>query len=198
MPNISSQTGYLGSLFSQNMGKQNRLFDQNNQSLNWITGSTGDPTSSPLYKSFLTKAREATTNSYDTAIMNTRANAASRGFGYASPNENTAELGVRGTEAGALSGAPATALNQTMPYNMSALQLRAGEAGTFGSEGLTEEGLANQDMMTQYQQQQQNKRQLFSSLSSLAGLGLQSFGGSIFPSAPTGGTGAEADYDEWG
>jgi hypothetical protein len=160
--------GILSAQSNQNFTHQNKLFDQNNKGLDWITGPTGDPTQSPLYSSFLTKARENVSNTYDKAVMNSRANAGSRGFGYASPMEQTGELGVRSQEAGALSGAPATALQETMPYNMEAMNMRSGEAKVFGDEAMGQEDMWNSDIMEHWKQKQENKRKLYSSIAKVA------------------------------
>lgn len=164
--------GKLGAQSDQNFTHQDELFSQNNAGENWITGSTGDPTKSPLYSSFLTKARENVSNTYDKAVMNSRAGANSRGFGYASPMEQTGEVGLRGAEAGQLSGAPATALQETMPYDMEAMNMRQDEAKTFGNEAMGQEGMWNSDIMTHWMEQQKNKRQLYQSLGKLAGVAL--------------------------
>lgn len=142
------------------------LFDSTNKTLDYFTGAGGgDPSQSPLYKSFLTKSKEATSNAYDQAIMNSRSNAAGRGFGYASPNEETGELGIRGAEAGALSAAPATALQETVPYTLQATSQNLQEGQQLTSSSNNDLNNVNKLAL----QQNQNKLGMINSLSTLAG-----------------------------
>lgn len=187
---LPGAAGYLGWSGRAAANQMNNQFGQMNEGLDWITGGSGGPTSSPLYQSFLTKSRSAIGNSYDNAIINARANASSRGFGYASPNEGEAEAGIRGQEASQLGQAPSTALQETMPYEMEAEGLRLGEANTQENLASNEFNMYNQDENQIYQQQQQNKRQLYSSLATLAGTILggpigADIGASLFPSQNT-------------
>lgn len=96
--------------------------------------ASGNPQDSPLYKSLLSSARGAIGNSYDRAIANTRSSAASRGFGYSSPNEEGAEAGVRSEEAGALSAAPSTALQETIAPELAAAGIDTTQAGMFAGQ----------------------------------------------------------------
>lgn len=186
---LKDVAGYLGSVGMQKYGAQSKLFNANDKGLDWITGPDGDPTSSPLYKSFLTKSRSSIGNSYDNAVMNSRANAASRGFGYASPNTAQAEVGLRGSEASEMGAAPTRALQATMPYDMQALGIRADEGKTLGAEGTELLGMYNQDETKRYETSVANKRALYKSLATIAGTALGGPIGGMLASKIAGGGG---------
>lgn len=162
---LGQQVGENKYFAQQDRGKAQDLFDKNAGTYDFITGADGDPTKGKLYNSFLTKARESTTNAYDRAVSNMRTTAAGRGFGYASPNTSTAELGIRAQQAGELSGAPATALQETMPYELEATGQRNSEAQQWNTQAGQYAGLQN----TAAIQQAANKSKMFSSLAGLAG-----------------------------
>lgn len=162
---LAQQVGEDKFFSQQDRNKAQSLFDKNAGTYDFITGPNGDPTKGKLYSSFLTKARESTTNAYDKAVMNSRTSAAGRGFGYASPNASGAELGIRAQEAGSLSGAPATALQETMPYQLEATSQRNQEAGQWNTQAGQYAGFENDAA----KQQAANKSKMFSSLAGLAG-----------------------------
>lgn len=148
------------------INNRRKLFDSTNNSLDYFTGAGGgDPTKSPLYQSFLTKGRESISNTYDNAIMDARGKASSRGFGYASPNEQTSELGIRSQEAGALNQAPATALQETVPYTLQATGQELEEGSQLTSSSNNDLNNVNKLAL----QQNQNKMGMINSLSTLAG-----------------------------
>lgn len=166
---LAPQVNQDAALMQGGINNRRSLFDSTNNTLDYFTGAGGgDPTKSPLYQSFLTKSREATSNTYDQAVMNARGTAASRGFGYASPNEQTSELGIRAGEAGALSAAPATALQETVPYTLAATgqELQEGQELT----STINNSQNNTDKLAV--QQNQNKLSMLSSLAALAGTAL--------------------------
>lgn len=101
---------------------------------------SGAPNDSPLYHALLSQSREAIGNSYDSAVRNTKANAASRGFGYASPNVEGTEEGVRAQEAGEMAGAPAKAMEGAIAPELAAAGLKAGEASMYSGAGTSAEG----------------------------------------------------------
>lgn len=162
---VSSTGSDIKNIQQSSLKKSQGLISANDPFLNWETGNAGDPTKSPMYSSFLTGAKEAITNSYDNAVTGARANASSRGFGYASPNEAGMETQIGGQEAGAMAGAPKAALDSTISHEMAAEQLRAQEAQ--GLEGVTTATFGPETDLTK--QRSANKNQLYSSLSSLAG-----------------------------
>lgn len=139
--NMSEMEGLFAAHMAGETKRRNQLIDSTKPGLNWLTG-TGDPTESPLYSSLLSKSRESISNSYDNAVMGSRASAHERGFGYESPASQAGELGVRAQEAGALSSAPREALLGTIQPMMQAQQLRTEQASQYRpvnwASGMTE------------------------------------------------------------
>lgn len=100
--------------------------------------ASGNPQDSPLYKSLLSSARSSIGNSYDQAVSNVRASAASRGFGYSDPSEQGMEAGTRAQEAGALSAAPSTALQETIAPELQAAGIDTTQAGMFAGQSASD------------------------------------------------------------
>lgn len=195
---LGQQTGENKFFAQQDRNKAQGLFDKNAGTYDYITGPGGDPTKGGLYSSFLTKAREATTNAYDRAVSNARSSAAGRGFGYASPNVAGTEMGIRAHQAGELSGAPATALQETMPFALEATGQRNSEAGQWNTQASTYAGLQEHAA----EAEAANKSKLFSSLAGLAGTVLGGpiggmIGKKLFPGESGGDGGPNGGGDDW-
>lgn len=163
---LQPQVNQTAQSFTGAQANRRKLFDSTNKTLDYFTGAGGgDPSESPLYKSFLTKSREQIGNTYDQAVMDARSNAQSRGFGYASPNERMGEEGIRATEAGTLSAAPSTALQQTVPFTLAATGQNLEEGSQLTSTMNNSQSQLNKLAL----QQSQNKLGMINSLSTLAG-----------------------------
>lgn len=173
---LQPQVDQTAQAFTGAQANRRKLFDSTNNTLDYFTGAGGgDPTQSPLYKSFLNKSREGISNTYDQAVMNARSNAQSRGFGYASPNEQTGEEGIRATEAGQLSTAPATALQETVPFTLAA----TGQNLEEGSQLTSTMNQSQSQLNSLAKTQNANHLAMLQSLSKLAGTALGSVGGPL-------------------
>lgn len=169
----------LGQTYNWDIANQSNLLNENENALNF-----DNVTSSPLYKANLTGANESTASAYDQAVTNAKANANSRGFGYASPVEQGAETGIRGQEAGQMGRNPSSALLQTITPLLEAAQIRSGEMSQFSPNPLLSSwaGLA----AGKSQSQAALYAALLQALSSTGNTVLQQNPGGVFgPSSPT-------------
>lgn len=121
----------LGNTFNYDLNTQGALLNENEQALN-----LNNLQNTPLYKSNLATANQATTSAYDQAVANARRSAIGSGFGYASPLEQGGETAIRGKEAAQLASNPATALGETVGPELQAASLRNQEMSQFNPDAL--------------------------------------------------------------
>jgi hypothetical protein len=96
----------------------------------------GPVQSSPFYKSLLATGTDATSQAYNNAQANNRANANASGFNYTSPNVQGSENEIAGEEATQMGELPAKAAQEAAP-------LAEGAAGETAGIGATQSGAAS-------------------------------------------------------
>jgi hypothetical protein len=121
---------------TQSTQQQQQQATQNQNTAQGTFGQFEGPvTSSPFYKSLLTTGTDSTSQAYNNAQANNRANANQSGFNYSQPNVQGSENEIAGQEAGAVGALPAEAAAEAAPLAEGAA------AGTAGI-GATQSGAA--------------------------------------------------------
>lgn len=108
---------------------------------------TGDPTKSPLTKSYINSATTSVNSAYNNAAANTKQSANAAGFGYAQPVTQGANAEVEGQRASTLAAVPQEALMRTVDANQRAAglranlaQIRSGQSGYYDPTGYFKTG----------------------------------------------------------
>jgi hypothetical protein len=139
-----------------------------------------DPTKSGLYKDYLTKGTESTTEAYDNAKSNLLSANQKAGFGYTQPTVQGGQEALSNEEAKAQAAVPGQALTETIQPELEALNIRSGEAKDYNPASYVNGATSLQE------NQDKNNSNLYSSLFNLAGQSIGS-AGSIFKKKPGGG-----------
>jgi hypothetical protein len=156
-----SAIGTAGNVQSQDQALSQQDYGQAQNTLSQFEGPVQ---SSPYYKSLVATGTDATSNAYQSALEQQRANAAQGGFGYEQPVTQGAETGVAAQEAGALARIPAQAAQQASGAALQAAGTTAGMGEAAGSQ-------ANQALSTELQGQEFYDQMQNQFLQNLAGAG---------------------------
>lgn len=156
---------WAGTLFHTGAGHQQRVqastdFANQGNEANAAQSTNsqfeGPVQNSPFYKSLLTTGIQNTSNAYQNAASNTRANAAAAGFGANQPVAQGANNQLQAQEASALAQVPQTAMTEAAPLSLQASNQSGNLATSTGAQGTSllnanagnTTGLYNQLMQT--------------------------------------------------